>query len=127
MTGSTVYSKKLELKKKCAGILEIESKIPTPKTAELESYNDYIKYILTHLDKLLLFYNKATAHHHFQLYQGRQRAPEMVVNMLTHGTAKYNKLQRKKKRKKNVKRGKKKKKKKENEGLQLKTDTIAKK
>ncbi|KAI8072172.1 uncharacterized protein B0P05DRAFT_580302 [Gilbertella persicaria] len=83
--------------------------------------------------ELLTFYGKETAKCHFQLYQGRQRAPEMMVNMLTHGTAKYNKFQRKKKGKKNVKRGKKKKKKpkidggKENEGLKSKLDTTAKK
>lgn len=121
LTGSTVYSKKLESRKKRAGIVEIESKIPSPKTTELESYSNHIKYMLSHLDKLLMFYNKDTAHHHFQLYQGRQRAPEMVVNMLTHGTEKYNKSLRKKKGKKNTKRGKKKKKKK-NEGLHLKTN-----
>ncbi|KAG0814600.1 hypothetical protein G6F17_003459 [Rhizopus arrhizus] len=88
LTGSTVYSKKLELKKECSGIKTIESQIPTPKTAAVGSYDQYVKYMLTHLDKLLDFYGKDIAHHRFQLYQGRQRAPEMMANMLTHGTAK---------------------------------------
>ncbi|KAG1351653.1 hypothetical protein G6F62_002919 [Rhizopus arrhizus] len=88
LTGSTVYSKKLELKKKGSGIKTIESQIPTPKTAAVGSYDQYVKYMLTHLDKLLDFYGKDIAHHRFQLYQGRQRAPEMMANMLTHGTAK---------------------------------------
>ncbi|KAI7897589.1 uncharacterized protein BX663DRAFT_533736 [Cokeromyces recurvatus] len=109
LTGSIVYSKKLESRKKRSGILTIESQIPTPKTTEPDSYDDYIKYMLAHLNTLLIFYGKDTARYNFQLYQGRQRAPEMVANMLTHGTAEYNRSQRRKKRKKkNVKRGKKK-------------------
>ncbi|KAG1047748.1 hypothetical protein G6F43_009818 [Rhizopus delemar] len=124
LTGSTVYSKKLELKKKCSGINTIESQIPTPKTAAVESYDQYVKYMLTHLDKLLDFYGKDTAHHRFQLYQGRQRAPEMLANMLTHGTAKYNRSRRKRKKKKKGKNDKKKGKndKKKDEGLSLRTD-----
>ncbi|EIE76770.1 hypothetical protein RO3G_01474 [Rhizopus delemar RA 99-880] len=59
---------------------------------------------------------KDTAHHRFQLYQGRQGAPEMMANILTHGTAKYNRSRRKRKKKK------KKKDKKEDEGLSLRTD-----
>ncbi|KAG0776031.1 hypothetical protein G6F22_012868 [Rhizopus arrhizus] len=65
---------------------------------------------------LLDFYGKDTAHHRFQLYQGRQRAPEMMANMLTHGTAKYNRSRRKRKKKKD------KNDKKEDEGLSLRTD-----
>ncbi|KAG0756460.1 hypothetical protein G6F22_016183 [Rhizopus arrhizus] len=81
LTGSTVYSKKLELKKKCSGIKTIESQIHTPKTAAVGSYDQYVKYMLTHLNKLLAFYGKDTAHHRFQLYQSRQRAPEMMANI----------------------------------------------
>ncbi|KAG1394120.1 hypothetical protein G6F58_012175 [Rhizopus delemar] len=65
LTGSTVYSKKLELKKECSGIKTIESQIPTPKTAAVGSYDQYVKYTLTHLDKLLDFYGKDTAHRRF--------------------------------------------------------------
>ncbi|KAG1061342.1 hypothetical protein G6F41_012281 [Rhizopus arrhizus] len=61
----TVYSKKLELKKECSGIKTIESQIPTPKTAAVGSYDQYVKYTLTHLDKLLDFYGKDTAHRRF--------------------------------------------------------------
>ncbi|KAG1139363.1 hypothetical protein G6F38_009889 [Rhizopus arrhizus] len=66
---------------------------------------------------LLDFYGKDTVHHRFQLYQDRQRAPEMMANMLTHGTAKYNRSRRKRKKKKKDKNDKK-----EDEGLSLRTD-----
>ncbi|EIE85546.1 hypothetical protein RO3G_10256 [Rhizopus delemar RA 99-880] len=117
LTGSTVYSKKTRVKKKCSGINTIESQIPTPKTAAVESYDQYVKYTLINLDKLLDFYGKDTAHHRFQLYQDRQRAPEMLANMLTHGTAKYNRSRRKRKKKKKGKNDKKK-----DEWLSLRTD-----
>ncbi|KAG0920399.1 hypothetical protein G6F32_015620 [Rhizopus arrhizus] len=76
--------------------------------------------MLTHLDKLLDFYGKDTAHHRFQLYQGRQRALEMMANMLTHGTAKYNRSRSKRKKKKKDKKDKNDKK--EDEGLSLRTN-----
>ncbi|KAG1300639.1 hypothetical protein G6F61_012835 [Rhizopus arrhizus] len=66
---------------------------------------------------LLDFYGKDTVHHRFQLYHGRQRAPEIMANMLTHGTAKYNRSRRKQKKKKKDKNDKK-----EDEGLSLRTD-----
>ncbi|CEP14429.1 hypothetical protein [Parasitella parasitica] len=127
LTGSTVYSKKLESRKQRSGILPIETNMPTSKTASPDSYHEHISYMLTHLNKLLMFYGRDTARCHFQLYQCRQRAPEMIVNMLTHGTAKYNKLKRKKKRKKNVKRGEKKKKSNMGEKEYAKLDKTAKK
>lgn len=135
LTGSTVYSKKLESKKERSGVRTIESQIPTPKTTEPENFRNYVTYILANLDTLLKFYGKETSKYKFQLYQGRQRAPEMMVNMLTHGTAKYNKSKRKKKGRKNMKRGKKKKKEpkmpkiqsKDDLGLKSKLDTAKKK
>ncbi|KAG0787722.1 hypothetical protein G6F19_007506 [Rhizopus arrhizus] len=83
-----VSSAKQIRKSSCSGIKTIESQISTSKTAAVESYDQYVKYTLIYLDKLQDFYGKDTAHHRFQLYQGRQRAPEMMANMLTHGTAK---------------------------------------
>ncbi|KAG1154867.1 hypothetical protein G6F37_009064 [Rhizopus arrhizus] len=112
-----VASAKQIRKSSCSGIKTIESQIPTPKTAAVGSYDQYVKYTLTHLDRLLDFYGKDTAHYRFQLYQGRQRAPEMMANMLTHGTAKYNRSRRKRKKKKKDKNDKK-----EDEGLSLRTD-----
>ncbi|KAG1277309.1 hypothetical protein G6F57_008684 [Rhizopus arrhizus] len=112
-----VASSKQIRKSSCSGIKTIESQIPTPKTVAVGSYDQYVKYMLTHLDKLLDFYGKDTAHHRFQLYQGRQRAPEMMANMLTHGTAKYNRSRRKRKKKKKDKNDKK-----GDEGLSLRTD-----
>ncbi|CEP09793.1 hypothetical protein [Parasitella parasitica] len=70
--------------------------MPTSKTASPDSYHEHISYMLTHLNRLLMFYGRDTARCHFQLYQSRKRAPEMVVNILTHGAAKYNKSKRKK-------------------------------
>ncbi|CEP07343.1 hypothetical protein [Parasitella parasitica] len=128
LTGSTVYSKKLESRKQRSGILPIETNMPTSKTALPDSYHEHISYMLTHLKNLLMFYGRDTARCHFQLYQGRQRAPEMIVNMLTHGTAKYNKSKRKKKGRRNVKRGEKKKKKSNMDKKEYaKLDTTAKK
>ncbi|KAG1152469.1 hypothetical protein G6F37_010787 [Rhizopus arrhizus] len=95
-----VASAKQIRKSSCSGIKTIESQIPTPKTAAVGSYDQYVKYTLTYLDKLLDFYGKDTAHHRFHLYQGRQRASEMMANILTHRTAKYNRSRRKRKRRK---------------------------
>ncbi|KAG0777239.1 hypothetical protein G6F22_012011 [Rhizopus arrhizus] len=113
----SVASAKQIRKSSCSGIKTIESQIPTPKTAAVGSYDQYVKYTLTHLDKLLDFHGKDTAHHRFQLYHDRQRAPEIMANMLTHGTAKYNRSRRKQKKKKKDKNDKK-----EDEGLSLRTD-----
>ncbi|KAG0826837.1 hypothetical protein G6F18_009759 [Rhizopus arrhizus] len=115
-----VASSKQIRKSSCSGIKTIESQIPTPKTVAVGSYDQYVKYMLTHLDKLLDFYGKDTAHHRFQLYQGRQRALEMMANMLTHGTAKYNRSRSKRKKKKKDKKDKNDKK--EDEGLSLRTN-----
>ncbi|KAG1019468.1 hypothetical protein G6F26_010093 [Rhizopus arrhizus] len=112
-----VASAKQIRKPSCSGIKMIESQIPTPKSAAVGSYDQYVKHMLTHLDKLLDFYGKDTAHHRSQLYQGQQMAPEMMANMLTHGTAKYNRSRRKRKKKKKDKNDKK-----EDEGLSLLTD-----
>ncbi|KAG1281368.1 hypothetical protein G6F65_005751 [Rhizopus arrhizus] len=76
-----IASAKQIRKSSCSGIKTIESQIHTPKTAAVGSYDQYVKYTLTHLDKLLDFYGKDTAHRRFQLYQGRQRAPEMMANI----------------------------------------------
>jgi hypothetical protein len=47
-----------------------------------------------------MFYAFKTAKNRFHLYQGRQRMPEEMVNMLVHDATKYDKNKRKKKNKK---------------------------
>ncbi|ORE05537.1 hypothetical protein BCV72DRAFT_330764 [Rhizopus microsporus var. microsporus] len=42
------------------------------------------------MDRLFTFYGFSTAKYRFNLYQGKQRAPEMMVNMLLNDSAKYN-------------------------------------
>ncbi|KAI8967152.1 hypothetical protein BDF20DRAFT_902006, partial [Mycotypha africana] len=91
MTGSTQYS---------------TNQIPSPKTSRLEIYELYTAYTLNNLDALLAFYGPGTAKDRFMLYQGRQRAPETMANILTHGTSKYNRKKRSKAKKKKKKKGK---------------------
>ncbi|KAK4510683.1 dTDP-fucopyranose mutase [Mucor velutinosus] len=97
LTGSTVYAKKLQQEKDTAGITAIESAIPSAKTARNTQFLRYVDYILANMDTLFTFYGFSTAKHRFNLYQGKQRAPDMMVNMLLNGGAKYNKKKRFKK------------------------------
>ena len=61
---------------------------------------------------MLNFYGFNTTKDQFFLYQGRQRAPEIMANMIINGGSKYNrskrsnKKKRKKERKKERKKGK---------------------
>ncbi|GAA5794871.1 hypothetical protein HPULCUR_000219 [Helicostylum pulchrum] len=73
------------------GITVIESGIPTSKSLDTASFLSYAEYMLSHLDALFTFYGLQTAKIRFNLYQGRQRAPEYMVNMLLDGTAKKDK------------------------------------
>ena len=69
-----------------------------------------MNYILQYLNTLFDFYNCKTAKYRFFLCQGKQRASEILVNMLINGGSKYNRKRRKHNNKKK-KRGRKKKKK----------------
>lgn len=91
-TGSTRYLADQQKRKKEAGMTKLESEIP--------SYCSYITYMLNHLGAFFAFYNATTAKDRFFLYQGRQRAPEKMVEMLVSGGPKYNRKKRKKKKKK---------------------------
>lgn len=97
LTGSTVYSSKLRKKKDEGGITEIESRIPTSKSLDIDNFLEHVRYMLTYIQILFKFYRFHTAKPRFNLYQGRQRAPEYMVNMLLDGTPKYNKKKRRKK------------------------------
>jgi hypothetical protein len=109
LTGSTVYAKKLQQEKDTAGITAIEAATPTAKTARNISFIRFADHMLSNMDRLFTFYGFSTAKDRFNLYQGKQRAPEMMVNMLLNGGAKYNRKKRFKKKNKKEKRKNKKK------------------
>lgn len=100
LTGSTKYSSRLQKLKDSKGLTSIETNIPTQKTCSSILYDRFIQYIIIHKDKLFAFYGKDTAKDRFFLYQGRQRAPEIMVNMLLNGDKKYNKKKRNKTKRK---------------------------
>ncbi|KAI7903268.1 uncharacterized protein BX663DRAFT_433730, partial [Cokeromyces recurvatus] len=110
LTGSTRFSSELNRLKNEHGINIIEGSISTNKTSDSEKYLQHATYIFNNLDTLFEFYNAATAKDRFFLYQGNQRAPELMVNMLLNGTKKYNRSLRSKKKKKAKNKKKKKKK-----------------
>ncbi|KAK4510235.1 protein transport protein S31 [Mucor velutinosus] len=104
LTGSTVHAKKFQQEKDITGITAIESAIPSAKTARNTQFLRYVDYILANMDTLFTFYGFSTAKHQFDLYQGKQRAPDMTANMLLNGGAKYNRKKRFKKKNKKQKR-----------------------
>ncbi|CEG83564.1 hypothetical protein RMATCC62417_17465 [Rhizopus microsporus] len=103
LTGFTVYTKKLQQEKDTAGITAIEAATPTAKTARNISFLRFADHMLSNMDRLFTFYGFSTAKYRFNLYQGKQRAPEMMVNMLLNGGAKYNRKKRFKKKNKKEK------------------------
>ncbi|KAI8057480.1 hypothetical protein BDF21DRAFT_403646 [Thamnidium elegans] len=72
-------------------IIAIESEIPTSKSLDTSSSHIYADYMLNHLDTLFTFYGFQTAKSCFNFYQGKQRAPEYMINMLLDVTAKKDK------------------------------------
>lgn len=97
-TGSTKFAVAQNKLKQERGINKIESAIPTSKTVNLKSYKHYCEYLFEHLDTLLDFYNFKTTMDKFFLYQGRQRAPALMTNMLVDGGLKYNRSEEYKKK-----------------------------
>ncbi|KAI9021561.1 hypothetical protein CLU79DRAFT_861583, partial [Phycomyces nitens] len=67
------------------------------------------------VDVLFRFYNQDTTKDRFNLYQGSQRGPEQLVNILTHGTVKYSRSRQDKNTRRQIKRIEKKNKKKESQ------------
>ncbi|KAG0169189.1 hypothetical protein DFQ30_003885 [Apophysomyces sp. BC1015] len=92
-------SKKLDEKKKAAGINIVEQEMPSSKTTDLTKYNTYVGYFLGYLEALGNFYNLSTTQSRFQGYQLRQRAREEMANILIDGGLKYGRAKRKKKKK----------------------------
>ncbi|KAL0076474.1 hypothetical protein F4703DRAFT_1883669 [Phycomyces blakesleeanus] len=101
LTGSTLYARKLQQEKDTAGITAIESATPSAKTGRNIQFLRYADYMLPNMDTLFTFCDYNTAKYRFNLYQGKQRAPDMMVNILLSGSARYNRRRhfRKKNRK----------------------------
>jgi hypothetical protein len=99
MVGSDRRTSLLQISKREHGIDVIENQLPTSKTASLYRYRSYISYLLLKFEALASFYTMSTAEMRFRNYQGRQRAGEELVNMLTNGGKKYNASRRRKTRK----------------------------
>ncbi|KAI7899771.1 uncharacterized protein BX663DRAFT_478072 [Cokeromyces recurvatus] len=98
MTGSTNYQKKMERLKNVGGITSIESEMPSAKTNQSEVYDKYVEYMLPHRQVLFNFYGFQRAKDRFYLYQQRQKAAQIMVNMIINGGKKYDRKQRKKKK-----------------------------
>ncbi|CEP09130.1 hypothetical protein [Parasitella parasitica] len=88
LTGSTAYSARLRLEKDVAEITPIESATSTAKTGRCTPFLRFASHMLSHMNKLCTFYGFHTAKSRFNLYQGRQRAPEMMVNKILNGGTK---------------------------------------
>ncbi|KAI9257816.1 hypothetical protein EDC94DRAFT_522238, partial [Helicostylum pulchrum] len=106
-TGFSAYVVEQQKKKDLSNITVIESGICSCKSANADTFRSYARYMLINIVALFAFYGPRTAKDRFNLYQGRQRAPELMVNMLLHGTSKYNRKKRGK-RKNNMRKRKRK-------------------
>ncbi|KAF7721558.1 hypothetical protein EC973_004497 [Apophysomyces ossiformis] len=84
-TGSPLRQKVIQAEKKKACIEAIETDLETGKTQSLEVYDTYVRCTFQHMDALFAFYGPTKAEAQFRDYQGRQRAPEEMVNILTNG------------------------------------------
>ncbi|KAG2191846.1 hypothetical protein INT46_010558 [Mucor plumbeus] len=100
LTGSTKYSIKLQRLKDERGITPIETGMPTTKTCQATVYLTYTTYMLLHRLTLFDFYGFQRVIDRFFLYQGRQKAPQTMVNMLVNGSSNYDRKQRNRRRKK---------------------------
>ncbi|KAF7721224.1 hypothetical protein EC973_005086, partial [Apophysomyces ossiformis] len=84
-TGSPLGQKVIQAEKKQAGIEAIETDLETGKTQSLELYDTYVRCTFQHMNALFAFYGPSKAEERFRNYQGCQRAPEEMVNILTNG------------------------------------------
>jgi hypothetical protein len=100
LTGSSSYSAHLQAEKDEAGIIRIEIVIPTSKTASALKYDLYINHVFQNYLALFSFYGYQRSEEKFSLYQGRQQAPQMMVNYLVNGDKKYDRKKRRKRKKK---------------------------
>lgn len=103
----TVNRQKLEQdRKRRLNIEQIESHIPSPKTANVQLYTRYLIYTLQHFQALTDFYDFSTARTRWCNYTSAQRAIENAANILINGSKKYNKKKRKNTKKNKRKRRK---------------------
>ena len=100
LNGLTKYLSRLQKLKDNKDLASIETNILTQKTCSSIFYDRFVQYIIIYKDKLFTFYDKNAAKDRFFLYQGRQRAPEIMVNMLLNRDKKYNKKKRNKTKRK---------------------------
>lgn len=94
MSGNINRQKMEQERKKRSGVLQIETQIPSPKTASINCYMIHITYLLRHMNVLFNFYSFDTARINWCNYIGSQRAIENAVNILLNGSKKYNKGRR---------------------------------
>jgi len=86
---STSKREKWKLKRDGVAVQAIESLMPTRKTASLELYLNYVTYVTTHLNTLMLYYNARFRLLKLYNYRGSQLALNEAVRMLTFGSRKY--------------------------------------
>lgn len=104
MSGNVNRQKMEQGRKKRSNVEQIETQIPSPKTASIEHYATHMTYMLQHMDVLSNFYSFETARINWCNYIGSQRALENAVNILINGSAKYNNRKRKRRKMKRNKR-----------------------
>ncbi|CEG75967.1 hypothetical protein RMATCC62417_10930 [Rhizopus microsporus] len=97
-SGSPGRMRKKDNRKIRNGWKEIETDIPTAKTANVEQFTHHIQYIFTNPDAFFNFYDFTVAEITWKNYRGRQKALDVCSNILNNGSEKYNKNRRKKKK-----------------------------
>ncbi|KAI7901591.1 uncharacterized protein BX663DRAFT_562075 [Cokeromyces recurvatus] len=63
----------------------VDPEMPTAKTNQSELYNMYVEYMLRHRQVLFNFYDFQRAEDRFYLYQQKQKAAQIMVNMIING------------------------------------------
>jgi hypothetical protein len=74
-----------------AGITEVETAIPTPKTCDEGKYYEYAHYVLAHVSSLYDFYDPGHGKLKYFRYKNRQKVISEAVNILANGGKKYRK------------------------------------
>ncbi|GAA5809176.1 hypothetical protein MFLAVUS_002581 [Mucor flavus] len=99
LSGAPGRSKQEDSLKIEQGIKLLETNIPSPRTAAIANYNNYLTYMLVNLNAFFDFYNFRTASINWKNYIGKQCAIEEACNILINGGKKYNPNKRKKTKK----------------------------
>jgi len=96
MSGAKKRNSDMQQKKRQEEIDQLESNIPSPKTVNLNNYNNHLNYIHQHYSTLFNFYNIHSAKPRMKNYISKQKALDEAVNILINGGRKYNKNNRNK-------------------------------